>query len=87
MGIKLWIVVMIQCTLVVPKSDASVTEPTCYSRFDYDHKVMKSLLTLETKVEHMEEVINQQKKIIDELTKEVNGKEELMMNDYLFVLF
>jgi len=73
MGLSSKNVLFIHYLLLTVNVVADEIEPTCYSRFDYDHKVMKSLLTMEIKVEQMEEVINQQKKIIDELTKEARG--------------
>ena len=48
-------------------------EPTCYSRFDYDHKLMSALVTLETKVEQLQEVVNRQETTIKVMETDLKG--------------
>ena len=47
-------------------------EPTCYSRFDYDHKLMSALVTLETKVEQLQ-VVNRQETTIKVMETDLKG--------------
>ena len=48
-------------------------EPTCYSRFDYDHKLITALVTLETKVEQLQEVVNRQETTIKVWETDLKG--------------
>ena len=48
-------------------------EPTCYSRFDYEHKLMSALVTLETKVEQLQKIVNRQETTIKVMETDLKG--------------
>ena len=77
----------------------SESEPQCYSRFDYEFKVVEKLFTLETAYKKQQEINQELKDALDEMKNMSNRKEGNTINlficmfvclfyfIYLFIIF
>lgn len=73
MDSKIGFLILCLSSKFLNEEEAPILEPKCYSRYDYDHKVLTSLVTMEIKVTQMQERVSEQSKKINGLETQIIG--------------
>lgn len=62
--------------------DKTLQEPRCYSKFDYDYKLMQLLVKTEERQTNLENIVENQKKLIENLEEKLRASLLPQWNDW-----